>query len=189
MEEIWKDIEGYEGLYQVSNLGRVKSLEREVPHLKTGSQLIKEKILIKDVGKLGHNRVSLFKGSKVSRKLVHRLVAFAFIPNKEGYPIVMHKVESNPCNDFVENLMWGTVKMNSIDMVKKGRYCQISGKNHWLSSMTGSKNAKSKIVLDTETGIFYDCAKEASEAKEIVYSTLKSKLNGSQKNNTSLIYV
>ena len=92
--EIWKDIEGYEGLYQVSNLGRVKSLERIDRH----NHLVKERILKPKIEPNGYFRVDLCKEGKVKTLSVHRLVAQTFIPNPEGLPQINHKNENKALN-------------------------------------------------------------------------------------------
>ena len=93
MTEIWKDIDGYEGLYQVSNLGRVKSLHHN-----------KEKILKGSYANKGYHLISLSKEGTQKRYLVHRLVATAFIPNPYKLECVNHKDE-NPRNNNVNNLL------------------------------------------------------------------------------------
>lgn len=100
MNEEWRDIEEYEGLYQVSNLGRVKSL-------KFG----KEKILKFGKHKKGYLLVCLCKDGKQKMFQVHRLVAIAFIPNPNNYQEVNHKDE-NKENNCVENLEWCTREYN-----------------------------------------------------------------------------
>lgn len=97
MMEIWKDIKGYEGLYQVSNLGRVKSLN----YNHTG----KEKILKEGKCSGGYVCVHLCKKGKMRTVLIHRLVAQAFIPNPDNLPQVNHKDENKQSN-IVENLEW-----------------------------------------------------------------------------------
>ena len=99
MEE-WKDIEGYEGMYQVSNQGRVKSL-------KFGKEKIRK---CREMSN-GYLVVGLCKEGKRTDKLVHRLVAEAFLPNPNNLPQVNHKDE-NPSNNNVENLEWCTPKYN-----------------------------------------------------------------------------
>ena len=101
--EIWKDISGYEGLYQVSNLGRVKSLD----YNHTG----REKIMKPSVDKNGYLYVCFRKNGVKKWYKLHRLVAQAFISNPNNYPQVNHKDE-NPFNNFVNNLEWCDAKYN-----------------------------------------------------------------------------
>ena len=101
--EIWEDIADYEGLYQVSSLGRVKSLGNY--------KSSKEKILKPFSNKDGYLNVKLCKEGKRKQYLVHRLVAKAFIPNPENKLEVNHKDEDKT-NNKVENLEWMTCKEN-----------------------------------------------------------------------------
>ena len=110
MQEVWKDIEGYEGLYQISNLGRVKSLERNKKHSYNGIAHLKEKIL-KPLNINNYQRVILRKENNPKNKFIHRLVAEAFISNPNNYPYINHKDE-NPKNNIVSNLEWCTHKYN-----------------------------------------------------------------------------
>ena len=112
--ELWKNIVGYEGLYQVSNLGRVKSLERETEYLykQGGSHTISEKYIKIFKNKHGYLNCFLYKNGKRKCYLVHRLVANAFIPNHDNLPQINHKDE-NKENNCVENLEWCTNKYNA----------------------------------------------------------------------------
>lgn len=107
--EIWKDIEGYEGMYQVSNLGRVRALDRVKPN--SGGQITKGHVLPQSDNGHGYQFVSLWKFNKGRRFYVHRLVASAFIPNPNNFPIINHKDE-NKSNNRYENLEWCTQKYN-----------------------------------------------------------------------------
>ena len=98
MSEEWRDIKGYEEKYQVSNLGRVKSLKDRYGNYR-------EKILKYSKNNRGYLTVSLCKNSKVKLFTVHRLVAQAFIENSNNYPEVNHKDE-NKENNRVDNLEW-----------------------------------------------------------------------------------
>lgn len=104
--EEWRDVAGYEGLYEVSNFGRVRSVDRYVSRGCKGAVLFKGKILKKRTNIDGHITVQLYdKNHNVKTAFVHRLVAEAFIPNPENLPFVNHKDE-RPKNNFVENLEW-----------------------------------------------------------------------------------
>ena len=110
MEEIWRDIKDYEGYYQVSNRGIVKSLER-MKRNNGGYQKIPEKILkVYDNGK-GYLRVQLCKDGKVKNCRINRLVAQAFLPNPNNLPEVNH-IDQDKTNNCVENLEWCTTQYN-----------------------------------------------------------------------------
>lgn len=114
MEEIWKDIKGYEGLYQVSNYGRVKSLDRIHNHIYKSvckPKFYKGKIISANNNGHGYLWVVLCKNNKIMHKYIHRLVAEAFIPNPNNLPQVNHKDE-NMQNNCVDNLEWCTAKYN-----------------------------------------------------------------------------
>jgi hypothetical protein len=107
--EIWKDIVGYEGLYQVSNMGRVKSLDRWVKAKGNTKKLNKEKIM--SVCSKNYNRIILTKDKKEKCHKVCRLVAAAFIPNPFNKATVNH-IDGNKLNDCVDNLEWATHSEN-----------------------------------------------------------------------------
>lgn len=102
MEE-WKDISGYEGLYQISNFGRVKSVGRRAG--KNGIQTIRERMLCQHTDKAGYIAVTLSKYGKLKVCRTHRLVAIAFIENPKDYPFINHKDE-NKGNPHISNLEW-----------------------------------------------------------------------------------
>lgn len=111
--EIWKSIPEYEGLYVISNKGRVKSLERDI---ETSNRIIhkSEQILTPILTNTGYYKIQLSdKNGDRKRKgfFIHRLVAFAFIENPNNYPYVDH-IDANPTNNCVENLRWVTPEMN-----------------------------------------------------------------------------
>ena len=110
MEEIWKDIEGYEKIYQVSNLGRVKSLSREIKH-RYKNFISKEKIL-KNGFRNGYKFVCLSKNNKIKYFSIHRLVAETFIKNLNNNPQVNHITEIKTDNR-VENLEWCDQRYNN----------------------------------------------------------------------------
>lgn len=144
MKEIWKDIVGYEGLYQVSNCGRVKSLEKEVIHKRYGTYKLKEKILKQYVEKLGYVRVGLYKNCKIKHFLLHRLIAEAFIPNPYNKPYIDH-IDGNPKNNNIDNLRWCTHKENMNNPIAEKRTSD-SLKGHNTSEETKKKIGKSHSI-------------------------------------------
>lgn len=104
-KEIWEYIEGYSKKYQISNCGNVKSLDRIV-----NNRFRKGKIL-RQSNRCGYLCVALYNGQSKDIVNVHRLVAKAFIENKNDYPVVHHK-DSNRSNNHVDNLEWVTTKTN-----------------------------------------------------------------------------
>lgn len=108
MKEEWRPIKGYEGLYEVSNMGRVKSFHSD------------EEVVLKQAEQLnGYMEVDLSKDGTTSVKIVHRLVAIAFIPNPNNYECVNHK-DGNKKNNTVDNLEWCSVKENTYHAIKTG---------------------------------------------------------------------
>lgn len=106
-EEIWRPVVGYEGLYEVSNTGLIRSLDRFVGN----RNRIKGKILSIRIEKNGYCSVALSKYGKIKRYKIHRLVAQAFIPNPEGLPEVNH-LDEDKTNNSVDNLEWCDRKYN-----------------------------------------------------------------------------
>lgn len=102
--EIWKPVKDYEGLYEVSNLGRVKSLNYKNSN--------KEKILKQGLTAKNYCQISLCKNKEIKHLYIHRLVAQAFIPNPNNLLLINHKDE-NPLNNIVSNLEWCDKKYNN----------------------------------------------------------------------------
>lgn len=107
--EIWKDIIGYEGKYQVSNIGNVKSLD----YIDNRGQLKKGKLLKRRITEKGYNSAVLYNNGKQKCYKVHRLVATAFIENSSYKPFVNH-IDGNKLNNNVSNLEWCTHQENII---------------------------------------------------------------------------
>lgn len=115
MEEIFKDIEGYEGKYQISNLGNVKAFYKyENKKYKPHSKILKQKIK-----KNGYVEIGLSKDNKTKYFTIHRLVAKTFIPNQENKPEVNH-IDGNKQNNCVTNLEWVTSRENQKHAFKLG---------------------------------------------------------------------
>ena len=125
--EIWKDIEGFEGKYQVSNKGRIKSLCFRTPRILR---------LCKD--KTNYLRVALQGKNFIRNAAVHRLVAESFIPNPENKPIVNH-IDGNKQNNCVENLEWATYQENSDHAWKTGLLKPRKGIHNPVSRFTAEE--------------------------------------------------
>lgn len=138
MEEEWRDIKGYEGLYQISNKGKIKSLERLSPQ----KHLIPEKILNTCHAEAGYVDVSLYKDGKRMHKKPHKLVAEAFIPNPDNLPEVDH-IDANKDNNCVENLRWVTHKENCIHPLRR----ELLRKINLGKKMTPEQIAKQSIQI------------------------------------------
>ena len=176
-EEIWKDVVGYEGLYQVSNLGRVRSLPREVSRFEKGRKYILDGRVLK-YGH-GHGRcykyllVCLCKDQQRSMKRVNRLVAEAFIPNPDNLPMVNHKDE-NPSNNRVDNLEWCTAKYNSNygtarEKMKETRKKNNSNKKMLLTRIknNSSKPPKSVAMIDDDGNVVKKYFSVSDAARDI----------------------
>ena len=150
MKEEWRDIKGYEDLYQVSNLGRVKSL-------KDNKGNYREKILSNSTTTQGYLFVHLYKNGKVKLFTVHRLVAMHFIDNSNNYKEVNHKDE-NKSNNCVENLEWCTREYNNNYGTKNKRHSE-SRKGKYK----GSKHYRARKVQCVTTGKKFNTVKEAGE--------------------------
>lgn len=128
MKEVWKDIPNYEGLYQVSNLGRVKSFRRSTNHRYESEYILKPLH-----ANNGYCQVTLYDNTIRHKFLIHRLVAQAFIPNPENLPQVNHKDE-NPYNNAASNLEWCTNEYNNAYGTAKIRMADT--KSHPIEQLT-----------------------------------------------------
>jgi acetylglutamate synthase len=161
MEEIWKDIEGYEGYYQVSNLGRVKSLKRCYQLKVNTTKCVEERILSPRVNKLGYAQILLHKLSTRKTVLVHRLVASAFLKSN-GLPYVNHK-NGIKSDNRVENLEYVTASQNTQHSVDIGT--SKIGEDHYKAKLTKEDVYKIKYTLtelsNSELGRKFGVTKEA----------------------------
>lgn len=156
MKEIWKDIKEYEGYYQISNLGNVRSLDRIVEQVcgkdktRTQKNLYKGKILKTHVINSGYVVVDLCKNHKSKKYLVHRLVGNAFLEKNKNNSQINHKDE-NKLNNCVENLEWCTPLYNSTYLDKHKKVAlkisnivlQFDLNNNFIASYVGSNHASS----------------------------------------------
>lgn len=113
MKEVWKDIQGYEGLYQVSNSGNVRSLDRYVPHKTLGKKFCKGHMMSTHINNAGYITVNLCKGNKYKSFDIHRLVAIAFLKRDDFSNLEVNHKDENKQNNHVENLEWLTKTQNN----------------------------------------------------------------------------
>ena len=150
MEEIWKDIEGYEGLYQVSSNGVIRSLDK----IDSVGRRIKGKHIKPQENRFGYHRVSLCKEGKVTTHSVHRLVAQAFIPNTENKPCVDH-INTVRTDCRVENLKWVTIKENNENPLTQQHRKRGNEHPKPFKGKVGILHPTSKSVLQyTKDGVF-----------------------------------
>lgn len=166
MIEVWKDIAGYEKLYQVSNLGNIKSIAKNIV------------LATQDNGK-GYRNVMLYKDGQAKRVYVHRLVAKAFLPGGQAKHV--NHIDGNKANNKSDNLEWVTMSENMQHAYANGLAKQYE--------RSGKKNPASRIVIDIETGVFYETMKEVADLYRISVSYLSSMLNGKMNNKTNFRYV
>lgn len=153
MQEEWRAVSGWEDMYEVSNLGRVRSIKK------------KGLIIASFVEKDGYIVVSL-KSPRFIKKL-HRLVAIAFIPNPENKPQVNH-IDSNRSNNYVSNLEWVTPKENTQHSLKVGRIS--AGEKHYAAKLNN------KIVVEIRESKLK--TSELAKKYNVSWGTIDSVRNG-----------
>ena len=173
MEEIWKDIPGYEGLYQASSLGRIRSLDHVVEYVKHydyGDVVAKHFF----PGKiLSQNKTSGYLGcifsinGKIEYPLVHRLVASAFIPNPDNKPEVDH-VDGDTTNNCVENLRWVTSRENAANSMSRGEH-------------TCQNPYKRKAIRDVDTGEIFESMLDAEKRYNIPRGRVSGAIKSGQR--------
>ena len=171
MEEVWKDVEGYDGAYSVSNLGRVRSNEIIVSRRTVGSYrrpcFIKKQTVMK---RKGYLIVTLSFNKKHKQVLVHRLVALAFISNPENKPQVNH-IDGNKQNNCVSNLEWATDKEN-----------MIHASRHGLLNIHEPLNKRPVLMFDLKGNFIREYESRRAVTKDIgidsasVYNVTRGKL-------------
>jgi hypothetical protein len=195
MEEIWKDIPEYEGMYQISNLGNVKSQHYNHMSGQKPGKLLKVTLM-----KNGYVSLGLRMCDTNKTHLLHRLIAEAFIPNPDNKPNINH-INAIRNDNCIENLEWCTQSENILHAFKMGTKVPTGPKkgtkpwntNKKLSKEHIDKLSKAKLgkpslkkrkVIDLSTGIIYVGIQEAADALGIKYSNLCSKLynNKNEKN-------
>lgn len=164
----WRDIEGFQGLYQVSCTGLVRSLDMVVPY-KDGRVRVQKGRILKPGNNVGYARVNLVKNGKVFPALVHRLVAKAFIPNPDKLPFINHK-DFNRRNNSVDNLEWCSPLENHQHTLKHGRAIDPSTAFYQKHGENAQRYNVRKVVQVYPDG------------KEVVWNSIKDALLNLGKN-------
>lgn len=151
MKEIWKDIKGYEGLYQISSFGNVKSLDRYIINKNGDKQYFPGKYLTQGISD-NYLKVILSKNNKQRTFRVHILVARAFIPNPENKPEVNH-IDGNKKNNKVNNLEWNTRSENEFHAYRNG-LAKPSNKQKQAVAKYAKENYSKKVVQYSLNGEF-----------------------------------
>lgn len=168
MEEKWKTIEGYPN-YQVSSLGRVKSIERKEKY-KNVYRTRKEKILKPNKHSNGYLLVKIFNEGKAKKILIHRLVASAFVQNNSLFNNEVNHLDENKENNCASNLDWCTTEQN----------CNFGTRNERISK--ANKNGKkSKAVICIETSKIYPSTREIQRQFGFNQSSIQKCCVGKQK--------
>lgn len=166
--EIWKDIAGFEGMYQISSFGNVKSMDRILPHKTHGTWHIKERVLKPHWNGPKYSKyltVFLHYGhGKTKCVRVHRLVAETFIPNPYNLPQINH-IDGNKENNHVSNLEWITPAKNTEHAWKTG-LCD------------GIVKAKQRPVINLDTGERFDSLADAERSFGKSVGAISHVLNG-----------
>lgn len=159
LNEIWKDIPGYQGYYQISSLGKVKSLKRLVNSSKSaiGLRIVGERILKTRIDKYGYETVILRKNNKDKHYTIHRLVASVFLDNPDNLPSINHK-DLNKLNNYYLNLEWCSTDYNN----------KYAGRQDLINAILRNKvfgNPQIKqINLETNEALVFKSLHEASKA-------------------------
>jgi hypothetical protein len=184
MQEKWKDIPEYEGYYQISNLGRVKSLSRNRKGNKGSLVLVKEAILKYSIDKYGYPRQALSKDGKLKHIPIHRLVAICFTENKNSnIYIQINHIDGNKLNNTPENLEWCDAKYNTQEAIRLGLRCIGKGYKPRIDSKR-IYQYKGDILIK-----IYPCLAEAIRATSHSKSAISNCLSGISKTSGGFIWL
>lgn len=174
-KEIWKDVPGYEGYYQASNRGKVRSIDRtiidknEIKIHRTG------KVLSQNVNKDGYLFVELNKNAKRKLRTVHRIISETFIPNIKNKPEVNH-INGNKKNNAISNLEWVTSSENQIHAIEDRLQTIPIGEDSNSAKLTN--NEVLEIVCSYRLGIFThaEIAKAYNISRQVICGILNGRI-------------
>jgi len=186
--EIWTDVVNYEGIYHVSDLGRVKSLKRTKRSSSNGIQLVKEKILSQAKNREGYMKATFSKDGKYETMNVHRVMHISFVPNIENKPQVNHKNGQKDFNWLI-NTEWSTRSENITHADRIGLRNMPKKEKHHAFGINPDNHSRAKKVINTKTLEIFGSVKSLCDKIKVNVSIMRSKLNGTDKNNTDYMYL
>ena len=173
-KEVWADIKGYEGLYQISTFGNVKSLSRSVKHSNGGTKILRERMLKTKINSTtGYKEISLSKDGKQKYHLIHKLIAEAFIDNPHRLPVVNH-IDGCKTNNDIFNLEWATYSENIRHAFANG----LSHNNMTNEISRAGNEVQKKQVRCIDDDLVFDSAREAADYYGVQLSNLSKVCNG-----------
>ena len=182
--EIWKDIEGFEGYYQISNYGRLKSLQRFVP-INRGQRIVRERIIKIHIGSCGYYQHPLNVKSLNKRKtiLIHREVAKMFVPNPSPqlYTEVNH-IDENKLNNHYSNLEWCDRSYNNVYGTRKQRIIITQRNSHPRRKQVYQFNKKGELIA------VFQSTREAERSTNICHNNISQCVNGQRKTAGGFIW-
>lgn len=173
MEEIWRDIPGYEGFYQASSLGKIRSVDHVAfcNYDRNYKRTVKGKILSPTTNRYGYSMICMSVEGKIMNKSVHQLVALAFLPNPNNFDQINHKNEIKTDNR-PENLEWCDAKYNANYGTKNKRTIKNrTGKTSCIAVCCTDKNGtpfcfSSIAEASRQTGVYYGCIRDCLYGKQ-----------------------
>lgn len=174
MEEVWKDVVGYVGYYQISNLGNIRSLDRYVNARNNGVRICYGKLLKTHLNKDGYVKIQLGKNKEIKKITysIHRLVAIAFIPNTNNYPQINHK-NGVKTENYPNNLEWCNAVMNCQHARDSGLSKPLYGKNNKNSKLTEKDVLEIRNLYSSGKYTQRKLAKMFNVAKNNIWCILK----------------
>lgn len=173
-KEVWADIKGYEGLYQISTFGNVKSLSRPVKHSNGGTKILRERMLKTKINSTtGYKEVGLSRDGKQKYHLIHKLIAEAFIDNPHRLPVVNH-IDGCKTNNDIFNLEWTTYSENIRHAFANG----LSHNNMTNEISRAGNEVQKKQVRCIDDDLVFDSAREAADYYGVQLSNLSKVCNG-----------
>jgi hypothetical protein len=178
MNEIWNDIKDFEGWYEISNIGNIRSKTRIIEHKKDNlnrqkNQISKGKIRKKTINNKGYEYVQLFKNCKIVKRYIHRMVAESFLSNEFDKKEVNHK-DGNPLNNHVDNLEWVTKNENMKHALDSGLYT-TEKKVKSINILTGNETVyksignASRLLGINHTAIVQNLKKRSKTCKNCIW--------------------